>query len=106
MANPVNFATFGQDPISSNTIDGNWITIPVGAGPIVFFVNATNTGAGHLGDGNCTNINLISLCGMMDGTLQRNVDICEPAERRHHSHPGLRRPCLFAGAALGHLQHH
>ena len=79
VANAVNFATFSQDPFSSNTIDGSWVTVPVGAGPIVFFVNATSTGSGHLGDGNCTNINLTSICGALDGTFQRNVDICEPA---------------------------
>jgi hypothetical protein len=78
VANPVNFALFGADPFTNQTI-GSWQTFQIGAAPVVFFVNTTATGTGHLGDGNCTNTTTPSVCGLLDGTMQRNTDLCEPA---------------------------
>jgi hypothetical protein len=78
VANPVNFSLFGQDPFGSNPSVNGWVTIKVGAAPVIVFVNKTNTASGHFGDGNCTNITTSTLCGVLDGTLQRNIDICEP----------------------------
>lgn len=78
VAHPINFALFGQDPFGDGTHEPayQWVTIPVGAGPVVVFVNTTD--ASGLGNGKCLNINTSAFCGMLDGTLQRNIDACEP----------------------------
>jgi hypothetical protein len=52
------FALFGSDPISSQTIPAAnlYQTVPVGAAPIVFVGNTSNTASGHIGNTSITNL--------------------------------------------------
>ncbi len=55
-AHAVKFALSGTDPISGSEV-GSFETLPIGAAPIVFFVNDSLTTTGHLGSTAVTNIN-------------------------------------------------
>lgn len=55
-ATPVKFALTGNDPCATTTATVPFVTIPVGAAPIVFLVNSSNTAAGHLGNSAVNNI--------------------------------------------------
>jgi hypothetical protein len=74
IANPVNFAIFGSDPISGQPAFGNLAELNVGAGPVLVFVNTSQVGAGHFGDPNLTNITEWQLSGFLDGSLSRTRD--------------------------------
>ncbi len=54
-AHVVPFALSGTDPFSGNTVTP-FVTIPIGAAPIVFFANNNLTTAGHLGNTGITDI--------------------------------------------------
>lgn len=74
-ATPVAFALTGTDPISGGTIPA-WVTTPVGAEPVMVFVNTTGgTGAGHFGSSQFNNIDRWALAEVLNGTLTRTRDI-------------------------------
>jgi hypothetical protein len=75
VANPVDFALFGTDPISCGAAAVSYHEYEVGAGPVIVFVNTSNTATGHLGDANLTNINASVLAGFLDGTFSRTRDL-------------------------------
>jgi hypothetical protein len=50
-------------------------TNPVGAAPIIFFVNKTVTTSGHLGATTVKNVDRFALAGLLDGTLHSVGDI-------------------------------
>jgi ABC-type phosphate transport system substrate-binding protein len=55
-ATPVLFALGGTDPIKGTQTAPTPITLPVGAAPIVFIANKSNTASGHLGNSAVANI--------------------------------------------------
>lgn len=66
-ATPVKFALTGNDPCSgAATVP--FVTLPVGAAPIVFLVNSSNTTAGHLGNSAVTNITSANATKVFDGS--------------------------------------
>jgi len=78
LANPVDFsiACGDTDPINSATGCGNsssnireYFDVPIGAAPVMVIANVSNTGAGHLGDGNYTNINRFLLGPALEGSV-------------------------------------
>jgi hypothetical protein len=75
VANPVDFALFGTDPISCGNAAASYQEYKIGAGPVIVFVNTSNTGMGHLGDSNLTDINTALLAGFLDGTFSRTSDM-------------------------------
>lgn len=75
IANPVDFALFGTDPISGGAAVSFYKTYQVGAGPVMVFVNTSNTASGHLGDSTLTNIDSPVLAGFVDGTYSRTRDM-------------------------------
>jgi hypothetical protein len=77
-ATPVAFALTGQDPISGGNIPA-WTTTPVGAEPVMVFVNTGNTGSGHFGNAQFTNIDRWELAEVLNGTLTRTRDITNVA---------------------------
>lgn len=74
-ANPVNFALYGTDPISSGSAAASYNVLPVGAGPVMVFVNTSNSASYHLGDTTLTNITSNVLAGVLDGTFSRTRDL-------------------------------
>lgn len=68
-ATPVKFALTGNDPCSSTTATVPFVTVPVGAAPIVFLVNSSNTTAGHLGASNVTNITSANATTLFSGAV-------------------------------------
>ena len=66
-ATPVKFALTGNDPCSTSTATVPFVTIPVGAAPIVFLVNSSNTTSGHLGNSAVTNITSANATKLFDG---------------------------------------
>jgi hypothetical protein len=75
IANPVDFALFGSDPISGGPANGNIFETNVGAGPVMVFVNTTNTGTGHFGDPNFNDADEWPLAGMVSGKYTRTRDL-------------------------------
>jgi len=75
VANPVDFALFGTDPISCGNATPSYQEFEIGAGPVIVFVNTHQTGTGHFGDSNLTNINSSILAGFLDGTFSRTRDL-------------------------------
>lgn len=75
IANPVDFALFGSDPISGGAAASTFAAYQVGAGPAMIFVNTSNSAAYHLGDASLTNINSSVLSGFLDGTYSRTRDM-------------------------------
>jgi hypothetical protein len=75
VANPVDFALFGTDPISCGNAAAFYYEYEVGAGPVIIFVNTSNTAEGHLGDANLTDIGSTVLAGFLDGTFSRTRDL-------------------------------
>ena len=75
-ATPVAFALTGQDPISGGNILP-WTTTPVGAEPVVVFVNTTASpcSAGHFCSTQFNNIDRWVLAEVLNGTLTRTRDI-------------------------------
>lgn len=55
-ATPVIFALGGADPLKPSQTAPTPITLPVGAAPIVFIANKSNTATGHLGNSAVSNI--------------------------------------------------
>jgi hypothetical protein len=55
-ATPVLFALGGTDPIKSSQTAPTPITLPIGAAPIVFIANKSNTATGHLGNASVANV--------------------------------------------------
>jgi hypothetical protein len=74
-ATPVDFALYGNDPITGSAAWPYWDTIAIGADPVLVFVNTSNSSTGHLGDTNLTNINDFVLAGLLDGTISRTRDL-------------------------------
>lgn len=74
-ANPVDFALFGTDPISSATATSYFKAYPIGAGPVIVFVNTSNSASYHLGDTTLTNITSPVLTRFLDGTFSRTRDL-------------------------------
>src|SRR5579863_3890019 len=66
-ATPVKFALTGNDPCSTSTATVPFVTVPVGAAPIVFLVNSSNTSSGHLGNSAVTNISSANATKVFDG---------------------------------------
>ena len=66
-ATPVKFALTGNDPCSTATATVPFVTIPVGAAPIVFLVNSSNTSTGHLGNSAVKNITSANATKLFDG---------------------------------------
>ena len=64
-AAPVAFAISGNDPFSSNAVHP-WVTLPVGAAPIVFIANSTDSTG--LGDSALTNITTAQALKLFSGT--------------------------------------
>lgn len=75
IATPVDFALWGNDPITGDAAYSNFATIAVGSGPVIVFANTSNSATGHLGDPNLTNINSFVLAGVLDGTFSRTRDL-------------------------------
>ena len=77
IANPVDFALYGKDPISGQNAVAYFKTYNLGAGPVVVIGNVSNSGSGHLGDvANIgTNIDSWTLSGFLDGSFSRTRDI-------------------------------
>ncbi len=73
-ATPVAFAISGTDPISGGTVLP-WTTINVGAEPMIFFVNTTDTNPGGFGTSAFNNIDRWALTDVLNGTLTRTRDI-------------------------------
>jgi hypothetical protein len=67
-ATPVKFALTGNDPCSTSTATVPFVTIPVGAAPIVFLVNSSNTASGHLGNSAVTTISSANATKLFDGS--------------------------------------
>ena len=65
---PVKFALTGNDPCATTTATVPFVTIPVGAAPIVFLVNSSNTSTGHLGNSAVTNISSANATKLFDGS--------------------------------------
>jgi len=74
-ANTVDFALFGTDPVSCGAAAVSYHEYEIGAGPVMIFVNTSNSAEGHLGDANLTNINASVLAGFLDGTFSRTRDL-------------------------------
>ena len=66
-ATPVKFSLTGNDPCSTTTATVPFVTIPVGAAPIVFLVNSSNTSTGHLGNSAVKNITSANATKLFDG---------------------------------------
>jgi len=67
------FNLMGADPITGNALPGSYVVTPVGAVPIVVFVNPSDeAGFGSL---LVSNINSAVLAGYLDGTYGRVADI-------------------------------
>jgi hypothetical protein len=64
---PAKFALTGNDPCSTTTATVPFVTIPVGAAPIVFLVNSSNTTTGHLGNSAVTSITAANATKLFDG---------------------------------------
>lgn len=73
-ANPVDFALFGNDPISGGAAYSGFKAYNVGAGPVMVFVNTQNSATGHFGDASLTNVSSSVLAGFVSGTLTRTRD--------------------------------
>lgn len=67
-ATPVKFALTGNDPCSTSTATVPFVTVPVGAAPIVFLVNSSNTTSGHLGNSAVTSITSANATKLFDGS--------------------------------------
>jgi hypothetical protein len=65
---PAKFSLTGNDPCSTSTATVPFVTIPVGAAPIVFIVNNSNTAAGHLGNSSVSNISSANATKLFDGS--------------------------------------
>jgi hypothetical protein len=71
-SNLFDFNLEGSDPITGNALPGTFTVTPVGAVPIVVFVNPSDeAGFGSL---QVTNINRATLAGYLDGTYGRTTD--------------------------------
>jgi ABC-type phosphate transport system substrate-binding protein len=77
-ATPVAFALTGSDPISGGTIP-TWTTTPVGAEPVMVFVNTSNASSGHFGNAQFTNVDRWVLADVLNGTLTRTRDVTNVA---------------------------
>jgi hypothetical protein len=75
VANPVDFALFGTDPVSCGAAASSFNEYQIGAGPVMVFVNTSNSATGHLGDSTLSNINSSILSGYLDGTFSRTRDM-------------------------------
>ena len=85
VANPVDFTLDCNDtePVSGATPGcGNaagsireYFEVPIGAAPVLVIANVTNTAAGHLGDGNYTNINRFLLRNVLEGNVPSIRDL-------------------------------
>jgi ABC-type phosphate transport system substrate-binding protein len=74
-AQVVSYAQSGTDPITGLTV-GTATTIPIGADPIMIFVNKTaTTNPGDFGNLNPTNANSHTLAAVFSGLLTRTTDI-------------------------------
>jgi hypothetical protein len=71
--NVADFNLMGVDPITGNTLPGTYTVTPVGAVPIVVFVNpADESGFGSL---LVSNVDRATLAGFLDGSYGRTADI-------------------------------
>jgi len=75
-ATPVAFAISGGDPFNGTPIPA-WTSIPVGAEPIVVFVNTTFNS--DFASANYTNVDRFVLTDIFNGTLSRTRDIANVA---------------------------
>lgn len=77
IANVVDFAMVpgDTDPVNSSNPIREYIDVPIGAAPVVVIVNVSNSAAGHLGDGNYTNINRFMLAKVLQGKTNIIRDI-------------------------------
>lgn len=67
-ANVVKFSLTGNDPCATTHATVPFVTIPVGAAPIVFIVNSSDTASGHLGNSAVKNISGANADKLFDGT--------------------------------------
>jgi hypothetical protein len=67
------FNLAGTDPINGNALPGTYTVTPIGAVPVVVFVNPSNeSGFGSL---QVSNVNRATLAGYLDGTYGRTADL-------------------------------
>ena len=66
-ANVVDFTISGPDPITLTGTPRPYTVLSVGASPVMVIVNVSNSSAGHLGDGNYTDINRYVLANYLTG---------------------------------------
>ncbi|MBZ5573223.1 MAG: hypothetical protein LAO09_15240 [Acidobacteriia bacterium] len=71
---PVAYAISGKDPISGGTVKA-FTTTPVGADPIVVFVNTQDTAAGGFGTSSFNNVSRFQLTAALNGTFTRTRDL-------------------------------
>jgi hypothetical protein len=76
-ANPVDFAIDpgDVDPINSGNAVRGYAEVAIGAAPVVVFANVSQTGSGHLGDGNYTNVNRFILSKALEGNITHVRDL-------------------------------
>ena len=75
---PVAFSISGGDPFNGATVPA-WTSLPIGAEPVVVFVNTSDTSAGGFGSANFTNVDRFVLTDLVNGTLTRTRDIANVA---------------------------
>jgi sugar lactone lactonase YvrE len=76
-ANPVDYAFALQDvdPVNGALPVRPYRELPIGAAPVLIIANVSQTGRGHLGDGNYTNISKFSLNKALLGAVSRVRDL-------------------------------
>ncbi|MBV8632642.1 MAG: Ig-like domain repeat protein [Silvibacterium sp.] len=76
-ANPVDYAFIPPDvdPVNGALPVRPYRELPIGAAPVLVIANVSQTGSGHLGDGNYTNVNLFSLSNALLGVTPRVRDL-------------------------------
>lgn len=73
-AQPVAFALSGSDPISGGPVLP-WVATPVGAEPVIVFVNTEDTSSAGFGSTAFSNIDRWTLAYVLNGTLTRTRDV-------------------------------
>lgn len=78
LVTPVAFSISGHDPFNGSAIPA-WTSLNVGAEPMIFFVNTSDTSAGGFGSANFNNVGRFALANVLNGTLTRTRDIASVA---------------------------
>ena len=67
-ANVVDYTINGPDPVTGTGSPRSYSVVSIGAAPVMVIANQTQTGSGHLGDGNYTSIDSWVLQNYLTGT--------------------------------------